>query len=109
MPIVFAAVVDPVGAGFVDSLAHPGGNATGFMLFEFSMSGKWLEMLKEIAPGVTRVAVIRDPALTAGGGQLGAIQGAALSFGVELSPVDCAMPTKSSAPSPRSRAGRIAA
>ena len=88
VPIVFAAVVDPVGAGFVDSLAHPGGNATGFMLFEFSMSGKWLEILKEIAPGVTRAAVLRDPALTAGGGQLGAIQGAALSLGVELSPVN---------------------
>ena len=88
VPIVFAAVVDPVGAGFVDSLAQPGGNATGFMLFEFSMSGKWLEILKEIAPRVTRAAVLRDPALTAGGGQLGAIQGAALSLGVELSPVN---------------------
>jgi putative ABC transport system substrate-binding protein len=88
VPIVFAAVVDPVGAGFVDSLAQPGGNATGVMLFEFSMSGKWLEILKEIAPGVTRAAVLRDPALTAGGGQLGAIQGAALSLGVELSPVN---------------------
>jgi putative tryptophan/tyrosine transport system substrate-binding protein len=88
VPIVFAAVVDPVGAGFVDSLAKPGGNATGFMLFEFSLSGKWLEILKEIAPGVKRAAVLRDAALTAGGGQLGAIQGAALSLGVELSPVN---------------------
>ena len=63
VPIVFAVVIDPVGAGFVDSLARPGGNATGFMLFEYSMSGKWLELLKEIAPGVTRVAVLRDPAM----------------------------------------------
>ena len=64
VPIVFPVVVDPVGAGFVDSLARPGGNATGFMAFEYSMSGKWLELLKQIAPGVTRVAVLRDPAKT---------------------------------------------
>ena len=66
VPIVFPVVVDPVGAGFVDSLARPGGNATGFMQFEYSMSGKWLELLKEIAPGVTRVAVLRDPATASG-------------------------------------------
>ena len=64
MPIVFAIVADPVGAGFVDSLARPGGNATGFMQFEYSLSGKWLELLKQIAPGVTRAAVLRDPAIS---------------------------------------------
>jgi ABC-type uncharacterized transport system substrate-binding protein len=88
VPIVFPVAVDPVGAGFVDSLARPGGNATGFMAFEYSLSGKWLELLKEIAPRVTRAAVLRDPAIAAGSGQLGAIQAAAASFGVELSPVN---------------------
>ena len=88
VPIVFANVVDPVGAGFVDSLARPGGNATGFMNFEYSLSAKWLELLKQIAPGVTRAAVLRDPANPAGIGQFGAIQAVAPSFGVELSPVD---------------------
>ena len=88
VPIVFVDVTDPVGAGFVDSLARPGGNATGFMLFEYGLSGKWLELLKQIAPGVTRAAVLRDPANPAGIGQFGAIQAAAPSFGVEVSPVD---------------------
>jgi putative ABC transport system substrate-binding protein len=87
VPIVFTTVIDPVGSGFVESLARPGGNATGFSIFEYGISGKWLELLKEIAPRVTRVAVIRDPALASGGGQLGALQAAAPSFGVELSPV----------------------
>ena len=87
VPIVFTTVIDPVGAGFVESLARPGGNATGFMQFEFSMSGKWLELLKQIAPYVTRVAVLRDAATSAGIGQFGAIQTAAPSFGVEVSPV----------------------
>jgi putative tryptophan/tyrosine transport system substrate-binding protein len=87
VPIVFVAVVDPVGSGFVESLARPGDNITGFTLFEYGISGKWLELLKEIAPRVTRVAVLRDPALASGGGQLGAIQAVAPSFGVELSPV----------------------
>jgi len=87
VPIVFTHTTDPVGGGFVDSLARPGGNATGFTNFEFGISGKWLELLKQIAPSVTRVAVIRDPVQASGGGQLGAIQGAAPSFGVELSPV----------------------
>jgi putative ABC transport system substrate-binding protein len=86
-PIVFVQVTDPVGGGFVESLARPGGNATGFMLFEYSIGGKWLELLKEIAPGVTRAAVIRNPALAVGAGQLGAIQSVAPSFGVELSPI----------------------
>jgi putative tryptophan/tyrosine transport system substrate-binding protein len=87
VPIVFVQAPDPVGAGFVDSLARPGGNATGFTLFEYGISGKWLELLKEIAPRVTRVAVLRDPAIAAGTGQLGAIQSAAPSFGVKLSPL----------------------
>ena len=88
VPIVFVNVIDPVGAGFVASLAQPGGNATGFTIYEYSMSGKWLEMLKEIAPNVKRVAVLRDPALASGIGQFGAVQAVAPSFGVELSPVD---------------------
>ena len=88
VPIVFPAVVDPVGAGFVDSLARPGGNATGFMTFEYSMSGKWLELLKQIAPGVTRAAVLRDPAIASGTGQFGVIQAVAPSLGVEVSPVN---------------------
>jgi putative ABC transport system substrate-binding protein len=88
VPVVFAGVADPVGAGFVDSLARPGGNATGFTSYEYSMSGKWLDLLKEIAPGVKRVAVLRDPAISAGTGQFGAIQTAAPSFGVELSPIN---------------------
>jgi len=88
VPIVFASVIDPVGAGFVASLAHPGGNATGFTAFEYSMSGKLLELLKEIVPGVKRVAVLRDPAIAAGIGQFAAIQSASSSFGVELSTID---------------------
>ena len=88
VPIVFAYVPDPVGAGFVDSLARPGGNATGFTPFEYSTSGKWLELLKEIAPGVTRAAVIRDPAIATGLGQFGAIQSMASSVGVEVQAVN---------------------
>ena len=88
VPIVFALVIDPVGAGFVASLAQPGGNATGFTVFEYSMSGKWLELLKEIAPNVTRVAVLRDPAIASGIGQFGAVQIVAPSLGVQLSPLD---------------------
>jgi len=88
IPIVFVTVADPVGAGFVASLAEPGGNATGFMIFEYGMSGKWLEVLKEIAPRVTRVAVLRDPAVASGIGQFGAIQAVAPSLGVELTAVD---------------------
>jgi putative ABC transport system substrate-binding protein len=88
VPIVFTSVPDPVGAGFVDSLSRPGGNATGFIAFEYGMSAKWLELLKEIAPRVTRVAVIRDPAIAAGTGQFGAVQSVAPSFGVEVSPVN---------------------
>jgi ABC-type uncharacterized transport system substrate-binding protein len=88
VPVVFPVAVDPVGAGFVNSLARPGGNATGFMNFEYSLSGKWLELLKEIAPGVTRVAILRDPTQPAGTGQFGAIQAAAPSLRVEVSPVN---------------------
>ncbi len=88
VPIVFVTVIDPVGAGFVANLARPGGNATGFTIYEYSMSGKWLELLKEIAPRVTRAAVLRDPAVASGIGQFGAVQIVAPSLGVELSPVD---------------------
>jgi putative ABC transport system substrate-binding protein len=88
VPIVFVNQVDPIGAGFVESLARPGGNITGFTNFEYGLSAKWLELLKEIAPRVTRVAVLRDPTSASGTGQLGAIQSVAPSFGVELRPVD---------------------
>jgi putative ABC transport system substrate-binding protein len=87
VPIVFAHVPDPVGAGFVESLTRPGGNLTGFSPFEYAMSGKWLELLKEIAPRVASVGVLRDRAIAAGTGQFGAIQAAAASLGVELSPI----------------------
>ena len=88
LPIVFATILDPVGAGFVDSLARPGGNATGFISFEYGQSAKWLELLKQIAPSLTRVAVLRDPATAAGIGQFAAIQSVAPSLGVELRPID---------------------
>ena len=88
MPIVFANVGDPVGAGFVSSMARPGGNTTGFAAFEYSQSGKWLELLKEIAPNLTRVAVLRDPSSAVGIGQFAAIQTMAPSTGVELSVID---------------------
>ena len=88
VPIVFPIAADPVAAGFVDSLARPGGNATGFMDFEYGMGGKWLELLKQIAPGVTRVAVLRDPATPTGPAQFGVIQAVAPSLGVEVNPVN---------------------
>jgi putative ABC transport system substrate-binding protein len=87
VPIVFVLIVDPVGAGFVASLSRPGGNATGFSFSEYGVSGKWLELLKELAPGVRRAAVLRDAADPAGTGQWGAIQSVAPSFGVELTPI----------------------
>jgi putative ABC transport system substrate-binding protein len=88
LPIVFVQVTDPVGSGFVASLARPGGNATGFTTLEYGMSGKWLQVLKEVAPLVTRAAVLRDASLPSGSGQLGAIQAVAPLLGVEVSPVD---------------------
>jgi putative ABC transport system substrate-binding protein len=88
VPIVFALVIDPVGAGFVDSLARPGGNVTGFTVFEYGMSGKWLELLKQMAPTVTRAAVLRDPTIASGIGQFAAVQAVAPSLGVDLSSVD---------------------
>jgi len=88
VPIVFVNVADPVAAGFVDSLSRPGGNATGFIQFEYNVSGKWLQLLKEIAPGVTRAAVLRDPDITAGIGQFAVIQSVAPSVRVEVSPVN---------------------
>jgi len=88
VPIVFTQTPDPVGAGFVNSLARPGGNVTGFTTYEYGISAKWLELLKEIAPHVTRAAVIRDAAIASGTGQWGALQSVAPSFGVELSPVN---------------------
>ena len=94
LPIIFVVVPDPVGAGFVASLERPGGNATGFMLFEYSMSGKWLELLKQIAPQVTRAAILRDPSDPAGIGQFSAIQIAAPSFGIEVRPIDVRDPTE---------------
>src|SRR5262249_58373489 len=88
IPIVFTIVPDPVGAGFVDNLARPGGNATGFMMFEYGISGKFLELLKQIAPGVTRAAVLRDPGITAGIGQFASVQTAAPALGMQIIPVN---------------------
>ena len=88
VPIVFTQTPDPVGAGFVDSLARPGGNATGFSAFDYSVGGKWLDLLKQIAPGVTRVAVIRDPGTPQGIGQFSAVQSLAPSLGLEVSPIN---------------------
>ena len=88
VPIVFPVAADPVGAGFVESLARPGGNATGFLVFEYSLGAKWLELLKEIAPGVTRAAVLRDPSSPTGIGQFGVIQAAAPSLRMEVNPIN---------------------
>src|SRR5262249_61369468 len=88
VPIVFTQTPDPVGAGFVESLARPGGNATGFSIFDYSLGGKWLELLKEVAPRVTRAAVIRDPATPQGIGQVSAIQSLAPSLGLEGNPLN---------------------
>ncbi len=88
VPIVFVNVVDPVGAGYVESLSRPGGNVTGFTPFEYGLSGKWLELLKEVAPSVRRAAVLRDPAVASGVGQYAIIQAVAPSLGVELRPID---------------------
>ena len=88
IPVVFTVVPDPVAAGFVESLARPGGNATGFASFEYGIGGKWLELLREMAPGVTRVGIVRDPAIAAGAGQWSAIQDASPIFGLEVSPIN---------------------
>ena len=88
VPIVFVIAIDPVGSGFVESLSRPGGNATGFMMFEYNLCGKWLELLKQVAPHVTRVAVLRDPATSTGVGQFAVIQSAAPSLGVEVIPIN---------------------
>jgi putative ABC transport system substrate-binding protein len=87
VPILFVQIADPVGSGVVESLARPGGTMTGFTLFEYGLSGKWLELLKQIAPRVTRVAILRDASIAGGIGQLGAIQSVAASVGVELRPI----------------------
>jgi putative ABC transport system substrate-binding protein len=94
VPIVFANVIDPVGAGFVSSQARPGGNTTGFVSFEYSISGKWLELLKKLAPQTTRVAVLRDPSVTGSIGQFAVIQSAASSSGIELSVIDSRDPNE---------------
>jgi putative ABC transport system substrate-binding protein len=94
VPIVFVSIIDPVGAGIIESLARPGGNVTGFTLFEYGLSGKWLELLKEIAPGVTRAAVLRDTAVGSGVGQYAIIQAVAPSSGVELRPIDVRDPVE---------------
>jgi len=88
LPIVFVIVPDPVGAGYVNSLARPGGNVTGFSTFEYSIGGKWLDLLKQISPGTTRVAVLRDPVISGGLGQFGAIQSAASSFALEVTAIN---------------------
>jgi len=88
VPVVFVEVAEPVGAGFVETLARPGGNATGFMLFEYGIGAKWLELLKEVAPGVKRVAFLQTPAVAAGPGQFGAMQALAPSLGVEVRPIN---------------------
>jgi putative ABC transport system substrate-binding protein len=88
VPVVFVNVADPVGAGYAESLARPGGNATGLMAFEYSLSGKWLELLKQIAPGVTRAGVLRDAAITSGIGQFAVIQSVAPSVGIDVSPIN---------------------
>src|SRR5262249_50230783 len=92
IPLVFVIVPDPVGAGYVNSLSRPGGEATGFMQVEYNLSGKWLELLKEIAPTVTRASVLRDPGITAGIGQFAVIQSVASSVGVEVSPINMREP-----------------
>jgi putative ABC transport system substrate-binding protein len=94
IPIVFVSVPDPVGSGFVERLSRPGGNATGFMMFEYNLCGKWLELLKEIAPSVTHAAVLRDPTFVHGIGQFAVIQAVAPSVGIEVSPIDLREPNQ---------------
>jgi ABC-type uncharacterized transport system substrate-binding protein len=108
VPIVFTIVPDPVGSGFVDRLSRPGGNATGFVIFEYSLCGKWLELLKEIAPGVTQVAVLRDPAIPAGIGQFAVIQSVARSPD-KSPPINTATRRSCSCGCPRAARGQAAA
>jgi putative tryptophan/tyrosine transport system substrate-binding protein len=109
VPVVFPTIVDPVGAGFVDSLARPGGNATGFAVYEYSISGKWLEVLKEVAPRVARAAVLRPSDIAAGPGHFGTIQGWRLHSAWNCAPSTCATPPRSSAHSRSSLRVRTAA
>ncbi len=109
VPIVFNNVADPVGAGFVSSMARPGGNATGFIQFEYTLSGKWLELLKQIAPRLTRVAVLRDPEITSGIGQFAVIQSVAPGVGVDVSAITVRDAARSNAPSGNSHLPRMAA
>ncbi|MGA7738708.1 MAG: ABC transporter substrate-binding protein [Pseudolabrys sp.] len=103
VPVVFAGIADPVAAGYVESLARPGRNATGFTIYEYSIGGKWLELLKQVAPNVTRVIVLRESGIAAGPGLFGAIQALAPSFGLELRPIDTAILARLSGGSQRSR------
>jgi ABC-type uncharacterized transport system substrate-binding protein len=109
VPIVFNNVADPVGAGFVSSMARPGGNATGFIQFEYTLSGKWLELLKQIAPRLTRVAVLGDPEITSGIGQFAVIQSVAPGVGVDVSAITVRDAARSNAPSGNSHSPRMAA
>ena len=109
IPIVFMNVADPVGAGFVESMAHPGGNTTGFMTTEYSIGGKWAELLKQIAPHVTRALVFRDPTSTSGIGQFAVVRSVASPLVLSLRRRTCATPTKSSVPSRRSHVRATAA
>src|SRR5262245_47398010 len=109
IPIVFVNVPDPVGAGFVQNMAHPGGNITGFSNFEYSMSGKWAELLKQAAPQITRSLVLRDPTSAAGIGQFASVRSVAQSLGVELTPLTCTIPARLSVVSRRSHVQGTAA
>src|SRR5262249_34787498 len=109
VPIVFNTIADPVGAGYVDTLARPGGNATGFIMFDYSLAGKWLQLLKQIAPNVTRAAVLRDPSCAAGVGQFVVIQSVAPSIGMEVSAINLRDPAEIERAIARLRAPRMAA
>jgi putative ABC transport system substrate-binding protein len=108
IPIVFTSIPDPVGNGFIGSQAHPGGNATGVILFEWGIASKWLDLLKQMAPRMTRVAVLRDPAGAGGSDQLGALQAAAATLGASCARSTCAIPRASNVPSQSSRTSRTA-
>ena len=107
VPIVFTIVVDPMGAGFIEKLSRPGGNATGYMMFDYSLSGKWVELLKQVAPGVTQAAVLRDPS-SAGVGQFAVIQAVAPSLGLEVSAINVGDAREMTGRSRHSHASRMA-